>query len=566
MSTTPPVSFPGLTSNIDYTSIINALVGVQKGPMNSLQKQQATNSSMVKALQDFNLKLSALNDAADSLSGADSLRLMAAASSAPDVVSATAGAGAVEGTYSLNIYQTAKSGKIITEGVADTDTASISSGAGSLQIQVGSAGPVAIDLTAGMTLSGLKDAINSSDCGVKASIVNDGTQTNPYRLILTADSTGTANQIKILHNDTTFASLSSPTTGIVEAAAANQANTFDGTVTSSGTYAGTQNKTYTVRMTTGGDVGAAKFKVSEDGGLTWSADDAFTTDTLPVSIYKGADQGVKVAFSAGTTNFAVGDTFTVDAIYPTLQNPQDAIFNIDGMNFVKGSNTVTDALPGVTLKLAAPTAGGNPAAITVTNDNEAIKQKINDFVTAYNAVASYIKSNASYDSVTKAGGVFLGDITVRNIQDALNDYIMKPVPGVTGSLSQLSNIGIEMQRDGTLKVDDSKLDDAISGNLADVVGFMSGNASGTKKGLADLLHGYLDSVTKPLTGIISARINGLNEYNSSLDKEIAVKQEQLDNYQETLKKRFSALESLIAGNTSMGSYITQISGQWSSSK
>lgn len=95
--------------------------------------------------------------------------------------------------------------------------------------------------------------------------------------------------------------------------------TYTGTVTSSGTYTGLYSKSYVVEITTGGAVGTAQYKVSEDGGQTWGPDNAFTTSTTPTAIYDStnslepqpAQEGAQIAFTNSGT-LAVGDKFTFD--------------------------------------------------------------------------------------------------------------------------------------------------------------------------------------------------------------------------------------------------------------
>ena len=86
---------------------------------------------------------------------------------------------------------------------------------------------------------------------------------------------------------------------------------YTGTATSSGTYTDLYGKQYVVEITTGGAVGVARYRVSEDGGATWGPDDAFATSTSPTPVYESADLGVRIAFSDSGT-LAPGDRFSID--------------------------------------------------------------------------------------------------------------------------------------------------------------------------------------------------------------------------------------------------------------
>jgi flagellar hook-associated protein 3 FlgL len=86
---------------------------------------------------------------------------------------------------------------------------------------------------------------------------------------------------------------------------------YTGTVTSSGTYTDLYSRSYIVEITTGGGVGTARYRVSEDGGATWGPDDAFVTSTSPVPVYQSEDLGARIAFSDSGT-LTAGDRFSID--------------------------------------------------------------------------------------------------------------------------------------------------------------------------------------------------------------------------------------------------------------
>ena len=554
----PSVSIPGVSSGIDYTSIISAMIQAQQQPITDMQAQQSNDNKLVTALQNFNLALNGLQTASDTLGTLSSMQAKSATVSDTSVLTATASSTATTGSYSLDLIQTAKGERVISEGFADSNTTAVASAAGSFQFQVGSASPVTVSVTAGMTLQGLADAINAAGGGVQASIINDGGLVNPYRLVLKSTATGSANTLQILQNNTSLAAFNNLNAGSVGTAAGSQANAFDGTVTSSGTYSGNTNKSYMVQITTGGAVGAAKFKVSEDGGLTWTANDAFTTSATPTNIYQTTDQGAQLAFGAGTKDFAAGDTFTVNAYYPTLTKPQDAIFNVGGLQFTKSSNTVTDAIPGVTLNLLSAPAGGSPVTINVSNDTQTVTNNVNSFVSAYNSVIKYIKTNASYDPVTKVAGILQGDVTVNNLQMRLGDLVSRQVAGLTGSYTSLSRIGITTQDDGTMTLDSTKLAGALQQDPAAVAKLFAGDGTtGGVQGVGEAMSSFLSGITDHTTGTIASRISNLNQDVSNLDQEISNKQEQVDNYTTHLKAQFANLEALIARTTSESNYLAQ---------
>lgn len=138
---------------------------------------------------------------------------------------------------------------------------------------------------------------------------------------------------------------------------------------------------------------------------------------------------------------------------------QDARAIIDGLTVTGASNTLSEAIPGVTLTLKSKDAA--PASLTVAQNNGAIGDGIESFVRAYNELASTVKSLTSYDAETKRGGALQGDFSVRAIFGQLRSELNKAVKGASSQFDSLADLGITTQRDGTLALDSAKLQKAI---------------------------------------------------------------------------------------------------------
>lgn len=114
----------------------------------------------------------------------------------------TATGSANTGSFSMTVTQIAKAETFVADGVADQDTTAIASASGILSFTVGSGTATEIDVTSSTTLEDLRDAINNANAGVTATIVNDGSGTDPYRLVLRSDTTGSDGNITFNQNDT----------------------------------------------------------------------------------------------------------------------------------------------------------------------------------------------------------------------------------------------------------------------------------------------------------------------------------------------------------------------------
>ena len=146
----------------------------------------------------------------------------------------------------------------------------------------------------------------------------------------------------------------------------------------------------------------------------------------------------------------------------------NASLTIDSVPISSGSNTVSGALPGVTLQLLGPSSG--PVQLSVTADSTNIKRAINEFVSSYNAVISAINLQYKVDPKTYTAGSLAADSTLRSVQSGLLKDVTFAISGNNG-FTGLASFGVNMENDGTLTVDDAKLSDVISNHLSELQTF-----------------------------------------------------------------------------------------------
>lgn len=146
----------------------------------------------------------------------------------------------------------------------------------------------------------------------------------------------------------------------------------------------------------------------------------------------------------------------------------DASVTIDGVEVTSSSNTIVDAIPGVTLNLLKADAGVT-VNIQVERDFDAIVSKVRDFITAYNSVASFIRTQCSFDETTKkAGGVLFGDGTLTSVRSDLTSIITNRVWGVSSEFSTLGLVGVSVDRYGQLSLDEGSFKKYLGSNFGDV--------------------------------------------------------------------------------------------------
>jgi flagellar hook-associated protein 2 len=192
-----PISFSGPVSGIDYTSIINKMLELQRQPETTLKTQIQNATDKKNALLELNISLLALKQTTDALRRPSFFSVTKASSNNESVVGATSDAGATPGTYAFTVQQLAQSHQIISNGFADATTTPVATADGSISISQGGGAPVSIAIAAGSKLQDIATAINAAGVDVSAAVINDGSTGSPYRLTLTSRKSGLVGQMTI---------------------------------------------------------------------------------------------------------------------------------------------------------------------------------------------------------------------------------------------------------------------------------------------------------------------------------------------------------------------------------
>ncbi len=390
-TTTAALSSPGIGSGLDVTSIVSKLMSIESQPLTLLTAQANSYNSTISAYGSLQSALSQFQSAMSTLSDPTQYQSLSATSSNTSVAGITASNSAVPGSYSLQVAQLAQAQKLMSAGVASSSTpigtgasttlsfdfGTISGGSLSNGIYTGASytsggnGIKTVTInSSNNTLTGIASAINAANIGVSATIVNDGTASTPYHLLLTSTATGQANSMQIsVSGDATLSSLLS------ENPASN------------------------------------------------------TGQSLTQSVAA-----------------------------------QNANFTLDGVAITNASNTVSNAIAGVTLNLLG-TNVGSPATLSVSSSTTGITNNVNQFVQAYNSVVQTLRADTSYNATTKTAGLLNGQAPVTNILNDLQNVLDQPIAGTsTNALNMLYQAGVTLQSNGTLSVNATQLQSAIAAN------------------------------------------------------------------------------------------------------
>lgn len=232
-----------------------------------------------------------------------------------------------------------------------------------------------------------------------------------------------------------------------------------------------------------------------------------------------------------------------------LQAAANAQFSIDTVNFTRSSNTVSDALTGVTIQLKDT----GTSILAVKGDSSAMQDSIETFIDAYNAVIDKVRTETKYDPDTKESGTLLSNAFARTLESQMRPLVTNIVSGLPAQFNSLYMIGIQMSKDGKLSISDSsKLKSALENNTDDVKSIFND----TTDGVAVRLDTYLSQITTS-TGALSLAKSTILDQIDRLESWIESRQRQLEDLQESWYRKYSQVQSLLTTNQNI---ISSLSG------
>ncbi len=315
------------------------------------------------------------------------------------------------------------------------------------------------------------------------------------------------------------------------------------------------------------DSGISATVVSDPNGgggsrLVLSSNETGTGNDISVAVTTDAsdtgDLGVLAYTPPATSDYEPTEVDPLDPLAPrVISYARDANLSIDGLSISSASNSISDAIDGVTLTLKAAQTqeaidAGTSVKLSVGLDKSGVRTSLQSFVDGYNAMLKTIHSLTSVSAVGGDDGeplaaALVGDASVRSVVSALRTEMSSVA---SGDIRILADLGITTQSDGTLAIDSDKLDDALDNNFDALSNFLSGENG---------LMGRLDAKLEPYTksgGIIEGRTTSLQNTLSGIDEQRERLEARLSSMETRLLAQFNAMDSLVANLSSTSTYLT----------
>lgn len=558
------ISTLGIGSGLQLQDILDKLRAVDQQVVDRKKTSITKYQSQLDEFTVVKNKLLTLKSAALNLSLSSSFTGRTVSSSSESVATATASDGATVKNSALTVTNLAQksnwmsssgvtsSDSIIyvptsqvSSGVTDPVTGSIASAPGQLTIAFGASSTITVDVDNGTMLddsgaSGLSlvDLINNDleNAGkITASTYTVGSETFLRVETATPGGSGESNRIAISTNDTTL--------------------TFT-----------PPNKLLTIQS--GGK--ATSLSVAADTTLSQLVTQINNDTTNPgitaSTINDGIDPANPYKLILTATSFGEEKRITFLTQLPDLAmaeqasqavaNSLNSQFTTDGIAYQRQTNSISDVITGVSLNLQ----GTGSSTITVTNNDDAIKEMIASLVTAYNDVVQEVKGKSGYDTKTENFGILSGT-TLRDMPYDLQSLITSTNRADSGNnITSLFNLGLEFNRDGTISINDSTLTTTISTYGEGIQAFFLGDSDNYIEGFADKINNRLRTLTGA-SGLLEGEKTAAQTRIDDLNLKFAADSARLDKRYEQLTKQFVALDRYMNQMTSMSNFLT---GQFNS--
>jgi flagellar hook-associated protein 2 len=244
------------------------------------------------------------------------------------------------------------------------------------------------------------------------------------------------------------------------------------------------------------------------------------------------------------------------------QSAADTQASINGIAVTTPSNTLTDVVGGISFSLGKVTT--TPVTVTVSRNTDAVKAQLTSFVSAYNALTGFLAGATQYDAGTKRAALLQGDATTTGLQNQLRQAIGQPGTA-SPAFGTLSDIGIEFQKDGTLKLNDTKVTAALK-RLPELTKAMTNvdTATSVNNGFAKKIAAWADGLLGN-DGALTGKTKSIQSQITANQKDQDKFNDRLAAIESRIRAQYSALDKTMSEANALSKYVTQQITTWNKS-
>jgi flagellar hook-associated protein 2 len=232
----------------------------------------------------------------------------------------------------------------------------------------------------------------------------------------------------------------------------------------------------------------------------------------------------------------------------------NAAASLNGLSISSESNTLSNVLDGMTLNLGKVTSA--PVLVEARSDSATIRKALDSFVTAYNDLNKLVADQTKYDAASKTAGTLQGDSAAVSIRSQMRS-LMAGSSGASAMFGRLADVGFDVQTDGSIKLDETKLSNGLA-NLGEMKKLFSNSdlLTPANNGIATQLRAMADQVLG-IEGSISTRTEGLRKRIDLNQDRQEMLEDRIAMMEKRLRAQYTALDRQMASLNSLSNYVTQ---------
>ena len=549
-------------SGVNIQELATSLSEAELNPkIESTQGKIDESELKISALAVVKSGITRINTALSNLEDTSTLTTFSATSSAATSVTAASvqGTSATPGSYLVQASQLAAPTRIISNEFSSA-TQTLNSGTG-FNVVVNQGPSPGVNTTVSVTdttPTGVVNAINTSNIGVSATLINKSAAvTEQARVTFSAMTSGQSFTLAgITVTASGSATAAEVAASLANLAAGGSANASD-KLTTSGTISGwttesVNGASVNFTSTTAGSGVTDLAATSDANSLLSIAPTQGVADSWYISV--SGETGVKNQFSMSSTpdlGFSTGSN--------VLSSAQNAILSVNGIGAInRASNSFSDVISGVSIVLS----GTSAATIEVAENLSSLRGSLDEFVSSVNDFNKELDEMADPDDTESAfGGSLANDSSfVSLIRKQVKALVDKDSATASGSMSSFRDLGMSFKLSGDIEIDETKYTNAVTNNLANVREMLTGNTDSqsrydsSAKGLAlesrISLLGLIET-----DGLLANRETNAGSTLKSQQEALAELEERMSKAYERYIKQFAAMESIVQRSKSTGDYL-----------
>jgi flagellar hook-associated protein 2 len=244
----------------------------------------------------------------------------------------------------------------------------------------------------------------------------------------------------------------------------------------------------------------------------------------------------------------------------SLQDATNAVVNVDGMSLTPSTNQLTDLIPGVTLDLYAPTTGA--ASVDLIRDTSDVKTRVAALVKSFNDANTVLNTVSDPKStVATYGGSLAGNSVVESVRSQMREMLFKDSTTPSGLRKNLRDLGVSLDKDGVMTLDNAQLDSALSTSFDDTVTMLTGNTenlSAYSQEPGGAIGSAFRSISSLLssTGTITTQSDNLTKRIAQYKDELTKLEDRMSKLLERYNQQFGAMESIVGQTKSLQASLT----------